>query len=116
MRTHKLAALVTSAAMSVGFSAAIIGCADKPPASRPIMYGTDGNRGVTAPSRGLPQNTSSSLGGAVTSTPGQDRPDQTIVGASAGVDAVGTGTIGTGGGPATQPAGDVRTGTRQTPR
>ena len=94
MRQRKIVAIFASAVLTTGLSAAISGCADHPPESRPIMYGTNGNRGVTAPSQGVPQNTSNPLGGSVTSSPGSDRTDQTIVGTSAGVDATGQGTVG----------------------
>src|SRR3954470_18661194 len=94
MRQRKIVAILASAVLTVGFSAAINGCADHPPESRPIMYGTNGNRGVTAPSQGLPQNPGNPLGGPVTTTPGSGRTDQTIVGTSAGVDATGQGTVG----------------------
>src|SRR5215207_5271255 len=95
MRQRKIVAILASAVLTVGFSAAISGCADHPPESRPIMYGTNGNRGVTAPSQGVPQNIGNPLGGAVTTTPGSAAPNQTIVGTSAGVDATGAGTVGT---------------------
>jgi len=114
MCTRKIVAILASAALSVGFSGSISGCADHPPQSRPIMYGTNGNRGVTAPSQGLPQNPSNPLGGPVTSTPGSDRPNQTIVGPSAGVDGRGTGVVGTNDAGNARTAGDVQTGSVNT--
>lgn len=94
MHQRKIVAILASASLTVGFAAVLNGCADRPPESRPIMYGTNGNRGVTAPSQGVPQNIGNPLGGSVTSAPGSGRTDQTIVGTSAGVDSTGSGTVG----------------------
>src|SRR5947207_10125469 len=100
MLQRKILLSVASAVASVGLSALISGCESppRPPRSTPVMYGTNGNRGVTAPSQGVPQNVGQPLGGTVTSTPGTGRPDQTIVGPSAAVDPSGNGTIGTNSG------------------
>ena len=110
MCKRKIVAILASATFVVGLSGTIPGCADKPPQSRPIMYGTNGNRGVTAPSQGLPQNPGNPLGGPVTTSGNSDTPDQTIVGTSAGVDATGQGTVGMNDSSA-RPARDVQTGT-----
>jgi hypothetical protein len=78
--------------------------------SRPVMYGTDGNRGVTAPSAGVPQSVDQRLGGEVQRT----RADPTVTphpvaGSSAAADAPAQPTTGTG--TASGATGGAKTGT-----
>ena len=76
-----------SAVLAVAI-AGLAGCESSQ--SRPINYGTDGNRGVTAPSAGVPQNVGSGLGGQVITPTDSARPAASVAGSSGAVDPTGS--------------------------
>src|SRR4051794_34054909 len=91
MTQRKIMASLSAAVVSVGLSAFLAGCQDDATRqvhgpSRPIMYGTDGNRGVSAPSAGVPKNTENSLGGPLIQSGPNRSSNGVVAGSSAGVD------------------------------
>src|SRR4051794_19903710 len=91
MTQRKIMASLSAAVVSVGLSAFLAGCQDDATRqvhgpSRPIMYGTDGNRGVSAPSAGVPKNTENSLGGPLIQSSPNRSSNGVVAGSSAGVD------------------------------